>query len=604
LPFGKVHHDIKDGFMYALETGGDVEILAPRGTGKSTEVNGLTLYALLEGLTPFPVILPWDAKAKNRALRFWKTQLCFNDRIHRDYPEATAVFKESRGIGNRLTALTQGNEATGAMLAISEGIIILPNGLGAIGSATINGNPRGMNYASIDGSVIRPSIAIVDDPQDRDTAKSQTLVQQTIETINGDIKGMAGPDSRMPIIMTATVIERDDVAEHYAKDPNWRVIRTGQVIRWPNGWEDTKSDCRQKWNEWNDIRLTNGDQDALAYFTEHESGMIEGMTVSWDGRFDSKRCQPHAKYSAMVDFFVMGELAFMAERQNEPLKRGVDVYSISPEVILSRKSDRQAFQVPEWSELIVCGTDINPSYALSTVVTAFGKDRTGAVLWYGKYTDAPLPTNDEMSDTQKQQIIFGALWKHGEQLLGYPSKARQWGIDGGGAQSTVAKRFAYEWNRKHPEMAVVVTYGRSGKSARISARNETIRRRGNDQSWLLCRDRDPVYGSTEWVLWNSDYWREIMQRAFTCETGAAGGITLPQGSHHEFAEHICREKLRGKVELNGRMIFDFEKSAGKNDLSDALNICYLIADMQGVGSMQGMVQQQQRPRRQIRHVAI
>jgi hypothetical protein len=273
----------------------------------------------------------------------------------------------------------------------------------------------------------------------------------------------------------------------------------------------------------------------------------------------------------------------MAERQNEPLKRGVDVYSISPEVILSRKSDRRPFEVPEWSELIVCGTDINPSYALSTVVMAFGKDRTGAVLWYGKYTDAPLPTNDEMSDTQKQQIIFGALWKHGEQLLAYPAHGRQWGIDGGGAQSTVAKRFAYEWNRKHPEMAVVVTYGRSGKSARISARNETIRRRGNDQSWLLCRDRDPVYGSTEWVLWNSDYWREIMQRAFTCETGAAGGITLPQGSHHEFAEHICREKLRGKVELNGRMIFDFEKSAGKNDLSDALNICYLIADMQGIG---------------------
>jgi hypothetical protein len=208
-----------------------------------------------------------------------------------------------------------------------------------------------------------------------------------------------------------------------------------------------------------------------------------------------------------------------------------------------------------------------------------------------------------MSDTQKQQIIFGALWKHGEQLLSYPVHGRQWGIDGGGAQSTVAKRFAYEWNRKYPQMPVVVTYGRSGKSARISARNETIRRKGVDGSWILCRDKDHQYGSTEWVLWNSDYWREIYQRSFTCETNAPGGSTLPKGNHREYAEHLCREKLRGKVELNGRMIFDFERSVGRNDYADATNMCHMLADMAGIGNGQVKQPQQQRQRR-IRHVSI
>jgi hypothetical protein len=491
--------------------------------------------------------------------------------------------------------LTQGNEATGAMLAISEGIIVLPHGLGAIGSATINGNPRGMNYTSIDGSVIRPSLAIVDDPQDRETAKSQLLVGQAIETIDGDIKGMAGPNCKMPIIMCATVIERNDVAEYYANNKNWKVVRVGQILEWPKGWEDKHSDSFRLWQEWNDIRQLDGDAEALLFYTDNEQAMIEGMRVSWNARFDKARKQPNACYSAMVDFFTMGEPAFMAERQNAPLKRGVDVYSITPETVIKRTTDRLAFELPEWAELTVCATDINPSYALSTVVTSFGKDRTSAVLWYGKYEDAPLPTNDEMSDTQKQQIIFSALMRHGEQLLSYPVQGKVWAIDGGGAQSTVAKRFAFEWNRKHPNMPVMVCYGRAGKTAKISARNETIRRRGADNSWLLCRDKDPVYGTVEWVLWNADYWRECMQRAWTCEAGAVGSATLPKGQHREYAEHICREKLKGKVELNGRMVYDFEKSVGRNDFADATNMCHMIADLQGIGNEQ-VTKQRTRPR--------
>lgn len=582
-PFGKVHHDIKDAFCHSLETGGNSVVLAPRGTGKSTEINGLTLWALLEGLTLFPVVIPWDAKARMRALRFWKTQLCFNERLHRDYPDATAVFKESRGIGNRLTALTQGNEATGAMLAISEGIIVLPHGLGAIGSATINGNPRGMNYASIDGRVIRPTLAIIDDPQDRETAKSQQLVAQTIETIDGDIAGMAGPNSRMPIIMPATVIEKDDVAEHYSKHPNWRVVRVGQITTWPDGWEDEKSECRKLWAECDEVRKDEGDAKAIAFYADHKDAMTRGMSVSWDSRFDAARGQPDAFYSAIIDFFVMGESAFMAERQNEPIKRGIDVYSLTPDTVLSRTVDRNPFEVPAWAEFICAASDINPSYAISSVLYAFGRDRTAACLWYGKYDGPPLPTTDDMSKTQQEQCVYGALWRHGEQMLNHKTHGKQWVIDGGGAQSNAVKRFAVEWNRAHPQMQVVVAYGRSGKSARVSARNETIRKRGQDGSWLLCREKDSVYGWVEWVLWNADYWRETMQRAFTADTGAPGGATLPRGHNREYAEHLCREKLMWKGEVNGRMCFDFQKAPGRNDFADATNMAFMLSDINGIG---------------------
>jgi len=43
LAFGSAHHQIVDAVAYAIHHAGNVAIAAPRGTGKSTLVNGLTL---------------------------------------------------------------------------------------------------------------------------------------------------------------------------------------------------------------------------------------------------------------------------------------------------------------------------------------------------------------------------------------------------------------------------------------------------------------------------------------------------------------------------------------------------------------------------------
>lgn len=133
-------------------------------------------------------------------------------------------------------------------------------------------------------------------------------------------------------------------------------------------------------------------------------------------------------------------------------------------------------------------------------------------------------------------------------------------------------------------MICIPAYGRAGKTARVSARNETVRKRGGDNSWILCRDKDPVYGWNEWLLWHSDQWREIQQKAWTCETGAPGGATLPKGNHREYAEHLCRERLKGKGMIGDRMFFDFVKSPGRNDYSDATGMAFVLSDVHGIGT--------------------
>jgi hypothetical protein len=306
------------------------------------------------------------------------------------------------------------------------------------------------------------------------------------------------------------------------------------------------------------------------------------MQVSWTHRFEPGK-DVCAIDAAMREWYDKGEDVFSRGQQNRPIKRGVDVCRLTADVVVSRATDRAACEVPDWCEVIAAGTDINPSLYLSTAVAGFGKDITNAVLWYGRYDKAPLPTNDTMSRTEFDAAVYGALMKHGEQqLLGLPCRPKLWVIDANGDQSRAVRRFALHWNAAHPEMQCVAAYGRSGRTAKLAARNDTIRRRG--EQWFLCRDRDPEFlRVVEWVIYHSDYWKEVMQRAWTCEVGAPGGATLPKGNHFEFGAECSNERLMDKVELSGRMVWDYQ-AVGRHDYGDALYMAYVGASLQGVGT--------------------
>jgi hypothetical protein len=224
-------------------------------------------------------------------------------------------------------------------------------------------------------------MAIVDDPQDRKTANSPPRVRETVERIDGDIAGMAGPNRRMPIVMCCTVIKRGDVAEHYLGDVDWRSVRVAQIVTWPDKWADKGGKARVLWESWDDARMEgesghDGGKAAVDFYLANKAEMTAGMSVSWDQRFDAKRGQPDALYSAMLDYHVMGEEAFAAERQNAPIVHGVTIYELTPDVILSRAdSSRPAGAVPDWARLRVAATDINPSYGLTWGALGFGADQ-------------------------------------------------------------------------------------------------------------------------------------------------------------------------------------------------------------------------------------
>jgi len=184
LPWASYHLDIIHDSLYAIRHGTNQLNIAPRGGGKSRPVMGVILLAGLSGISPFPVYAPWKSEAVDQAFRFWIAALAHNKRLADLYPEFCDPFRVAKGAPQRMSSLVwddKDKDPTGARLAVSDGLIILPDSRGIIGSTTINGNPLGMAYDAPNGTTIRPTIVFIDDPEDDKVAESETLTKKIIQ---------------------------------------------------------------------------------------------------------------------------------------------------------------------------------------------------------------------------------------------------------------------------------------------------------------------------------------------------------------------------------------------------------------------------------------
>ena len=77
----------------------------------------------------------------------------------------------------------------------------------------------------------------------------------------------------------------------------------------------------------------------------------------------------------------IGDAAFSAEMQMKPKRHSFQL-DISPKVVCARANDVARLVVPEGYVFVAASTDLNVSYAASTVITAFKPDMTAHVLYH------------------------------------------------------------------------------------------------------------------------------------------------------------------------------------------------------------------------------
>jgi hypothetical protein len=587
-PFDRPHTEIIAGVMRAHETGGRFAVAAPRGSGKSVVLWGLVLYLKLTGKQMFPVCLPWADKEKKSVFTFWSKALCFNERLAEDYPRYCDPFRHCKGVSQRMLSQTwqDTGESVGARLQVGDGRIVFAAGLGAIGGSTINGNPRGLNLPQEDGSVLRPTLALIDDPQDHKTAKSKMLVDDAISMIDCDVAGIGDAGRDLPMLIAANCIRTDDVMAHYLQADGWVGLRVPCVVRWPRGWDDPKSAARVLWAEWWDV-FRGDEAEGLAFYREHREEMVTDMELSIPNAFKIDEKTPDACYGAMRKYHKMGHEAFWSEQQQTPLAREAEAgpYELRASHIVKRTDPGRApGVVPDGVVSVVAAVDLNPSYGFTWGVVGFAPDQTAAVLAYGVYRDAPLPIPGDTPATERARRVYDALAGLVRRLAGLNCKPELVGIDASGADFDAVLRFAAE-SVKVAGLPTVGMTGRGWKAYRPYGRS------------VLGVPREKCHMATDqgrpprkWLVFQADYWREVSQKAWLGEAGGPGTASLPAGVggaagvHIEFAEQVAREQLQGRQEIAGQMVWVWHTQPGPHDYGDVMTMAYALAAWGGIGT--------------------
>lgn len=580
-PFSNGHIDLIKNTIHAAETGEGTAVAQPRGEGKTTVLRGVNVYIVVKKLVKFPVLVGWKLGDASNAIKRWLHMLTNSPEFAADYPDYCAPFLHSThktALGNFTwdeSVPEFGGLPCGALVETIDKVITLPNSMGAVAARSVQGDAKGLQAQMVDGSIIRPDFLLFDDAQNPRHADKPNFVDQTVDIIENIFMGMAGPQKRIVSAFAFTIEAENDVGCHFYNRRDFTGSKVSRIQIWPDGstggtWESKKAcKIRPLWEEWRNIYLDDGQEAANKFFKSRQKKMTGKMETSWIHRFDKNRdvCDIDA---AMHDWYKLGEDIFSRAQQNNPITRGVDLYTLTPAIVRTRVMDRLQNTLPDSTEIVVAATDLNPSYGFTSVIAGFNKSQSCAIGYYGIFDEKPIPISNNASDRQKHQAIYNALTILGKRIASHQCKPTCWIIDGGGAQSKPVRQFA----RNAQELIgirVIVAYGRAGKAARMTSQHK--RRIGEE--WMECRN-----GLDAWLIWNADYWREVMQKSFTCETGAPGGTTLPEsGDHRDFSEQICREKLKSKGLVGDRMIWIWDKQPGKNDYADSLNMAFVAASV-------------------------
>ena len=592
-PFERPHLEIVAGVMRAHESQGRFVVAAERGIGKSAILWGMILYLAMSGRQRYPVCVPWADKALKRAFRFWKSALCFNDRLGEDYPEFCAPFRHARGVPQRVMTTTwrdTGNPC-GAQLTVGEGMIVLPDRLGCIGGSTINGNIRGLNHPQDDGTVLRPSIALLDDVQDRQTAKSPVQVADTCAIIEGDVGGCGDPGRDMPMLMACNCIAPGDVSEHYLAHPEWHALRVPCIEQWPDGWDNPRSRCRELWDQWHE-RFLSGRGDRT-FYRKHRKAMIAGMKLSAPAAFAGAEKCPDAFYGVMRMYFRMGHEAFMAERQQAPVAQQTSSYELTADAIMRRTSGFARLTAPAGS-VIVCGCDLNYIGLNWHVIAADTLTTTRRSVAYGVYPGGGRDLVPKgATDEQAAGIFRRALGELARTVLA--PMAVQCGDRVERVSDACFDASNGKWQQAVVAACREARYGvrlwplKAFDHAHYKPKTTDLRA---GRGWRIAQW--PQLGQV--LVVDADWWRESMQRGFLVETTEAGALSLyapeHRNEHASLAMEIAGERLVEHVVTDKGEYYKWARTPGvANDRSDALVYACALSGVLGIGE-----QRAQRPR--------
>jgi len=527
-----------------------------------------------------------------------KREMLANALLLADFPEAIyPVVKLENNARRQVGQLCDG-EPTYVTWASDK--LVMPTIAGSPSSgstitvAGLDSNIRGQQHTKMDGTIVRPSLVILDDPQTRQSAASLTQTKHRLSILNGDVLGLGGPGVKMAGFMTCTKIYHDDLAEQILdreRNPDWQGECTKMVYSFPTD--------EKKWDRYAQIRAdslrADGDgSEATAYYRRNREAMDKGAIVAWPARHNADELSAiqHA-----INLKLRDEEAFFAEYQNEPMSDAFeDDDLLTADQIAERLSKLERGRAPLSAEFISAFIDVQDRL-LYWLVAAWASDFTGEIIDYGtwppqrqtwfSYREAKRTLGRARPGVGKEaQILYGL-----EQLTGELMEREFQREDGAvlsvgrllidaGHETDVVRQFC---RRSEHRSRLIPAFGQFVGASHIPY-SERRRQRGEriGHHWRI----PPAEGKgIRHVLSDVNYWKSFVRARLATAPGDRASLTLygrKANAHRLMASHLTAEH-RVRTEGRGRTVDEWKlpPSQPDNHWLDCLVGSAVAASMEG-----------------------
>jgi len=390
-PFRPYHIEMGNAILNATIYAGDQAFAAPRGEGKTTLAEGALTFCILKGVLDFVVLFAATANDARNSLAAIKESIAESDRLLVDYPEVCVPVREVGGTPSKAhSMIISAADVTmvGASFQWSGDEITMPRVPGSVCAGSIIAT-RGLDSAvrGLKKFTRRPQLALIDDPDTEDTARSEEQAKKLETRIDRAIAGLAPRGKRMSRVMLTTLQNRTCVSARFTdptQKPSWQGKRFKFVRKPP--------DKVDQWDEYVALRqrsMIDGDPYARVahnFYLERREAMDAGAELSNPLGFDGRKLSDGSQLQASAlqryyDFVAdNGIEAALSELQNDPPEDSSFVESgITPNTIMTKLSGYPRRIVPPGCVVVTQGIDVHKT-ALHWVVRAWRPDASGYTI--------------------------------------------------------------------------------------------------------------------------------------------------------------------------------------------------------------------------------
>lgn len=597
---------IRDAILY----GGDQAIAASRGEGKTTIFERMLLKYTLQGTISFSVLFAATGTAADNSLESIKMALEENERLLADYPEVCVPVRELENVPNRAHyQLVQGVRHSDSRKKFENHSsrftwcgqqIVFPNIPGSPSSGAIIAT-RGLDAAvrGLKKRGKRPDVAVIDDPDTEETARSEEQAKKLEDRIDKAIAGLGGQQRSIARVMLTTIQNRTCVSYRFtdpSQKPTWKGRRFRFLLKPPK-----RVDMWDEYVQQRQIDMQSGDEFARKshqFYLDNRKEMEAGAKVANLNRFDPQKLPDGSQLevSALQRYYNevarIGPEAVASEYDNDPPEESGPIESsITPHLIQTKVSGYPQRIVPPGCTIVTQGIDVG-KIAMHWVVRAWRPDCKGFVIDYGvQETHGTVYGSDEGLDVAIRRALI-TRWEHVAvepyvNANGDAVPVDMTVIDSRYRKSAVVRACQQIGKGVYPAMGC-------GKSHGCVRMNFTeIRRRTSDKKpgdgWFLSRqDRTTwvcMFDADHWKAWEHDRWmtdRTMPGSLVMFGTPSERGHRMSEDekAHHAYAHHICNEKEVEEV-VKGALK-RYWRCKGVNHWLDASAMSDVAANMMGI----------------------